>query len=236
MKKILLGVFLCSALSMAHAENTTTTQKTTAILAATCTMSATSVSLGALILPLSNQSSTGQMSVLCNKQTNYKIDMAYGGIYGVGSSNPNLVLKSINNGQAQYYNIETKVWGNNTFSTCGAGCIPTGYVNTKTTLPASYGGVCGTGGNGCYVYAIPGSYYDYGILNGTSKGDKIGYYIGLPNDNSKVWNTGNNSHTGVGTGQVETLPLKVNILTNKSSSLYPAPDFYIDTVTSQITF
>lgn len=228
---ILMAIPLVSA-STAFAETRSSSTKASASLVASCNITATNVNLGMIVLPLTNQAaSSGKINVLCNNKATYKIDLAYGGVYGTGTSDPNQVLVSKNNGQAVMYNVTTSTYGSNTFSVCGyAGCIPTGYKDSGVTT------ACLLTGGLCAVYDTGSTFYNYGVLNGASKGDKIGYYIGLPNDNSKVWNTGNYSYSGTGTGITEELNFKVNVVINKSSSLYPAPDIYTDAVTAKVSF
>lgn len=68
------------------AEVTTNTTKATATLSATCHISANNVSWGMLMLPLTTQTAQSNLNVLCNKGSLYTIDIAYGGIYGAGST------------------------------------------------------------------------------------------------------------------------------------------------------
>lgn len=91
MKKIfiftigLLGFF--SQLGYAQSSGSITANaKTTATLASVCTISAQNVNFGQISLPVSAQTSTSSMSVQCTKGSTYTISLAYGGVYGTGSS------------------------------------------------------------------------------------------------------------------------------------------------------
>ena len=70
MKKILIFIVFLLSISQIQAQTTNTatvTTKASATLASTCTMSAQNVNFGQLSLPISSQSSTSNMSVLCTK-------------------------------------------------------------------------------------------------------------------------------------------------------------------------
>lgn len=201
--------------------NTTTTNKATATLAATCTIDAQNIAFGALLTPLSAQSSTSHINILCNKNAAYTIGLAYGGIYGQGTG----IVK------LPYSNMAYSTSNGYTFQTCYYSATIDGSTYTTSEF-FIYNGYnrCSTS----VSYGTPA--YDYGRMVGVAKGDFIGYFISIPGDSSKVWNTGNNSYSGTGTGVTQTLPLNAKIIPNQSGSNYPTPDLYTDTVTATINF
>ena len=230
MKKLLLSVILTSVSLSSFAANTTTTNKSTATLSATCSISASTVSFGNMMLPLVSQSSSGNMSVLCNKGAPYTIDLAYGGIYGKGSAGSNYYVEIIGTsgsycvgyGKAFYY---YDVNGTYLSKTCQ------GLMSNYSSLTdATVDGQARK-----YTGSVPGTSYDYGVLSGV-RGDSIAYSISLPNDSSKVWNAGNNSYSDTGIGNTQNLPIRAVIIPSKSSSYNPTPDIYTDTVTATVNF
>ena len=81
-----------------------------------------------------------------------------------------------------------------------------------------------------------GTPYDYGMMKGVAKGDSVAYAIYVPDDNSKVWNMGKNSYSGLGTGKEESLNFQAKIITAQNPNSFPTPDFYMDIVTATVTY
>jgi spore coat protein U-like protein len=77
-----LGVGMLPVSSYAGILNANT--QTTATVGATCTIVAQNLNFGALTLPLSSQTASTSMSVLCSKSHAYTVGLAYGGVYGSG--------------------------------------------------------------------------------------------------------------------------------------------------------
>ena len=256
--KLIIPAILSLLISQSFAQTTATnTTKATAQLAASCTIKANNVSWGALILPLTSQSATGNMDVLCNKGAPYSIDLAYGGIYGAGSTATGYTIAFYsNNATGILYNVSG-------YGSAGMGCglgtyagqswfanltianlygsNTTGWqVNNKACVgDGTLAGTRPTGWVGAYNAAgrqsIGGPAYSYGLISGV-KGDQIGYSIEVPGASSKVWNFGVNSYAATGTGVSESIPVKATLIPGKSTSTYPAPDLYSDTVTATITY
>ena len=230
MKKIISTLLLSSILTipnmvMAQSNaNKTGTFKVNSTLTATCSLSANSVNFGAFMLPLSAQSTSGSINLLCSKQAPYTIDLAYGGVYGqgqledgtywvftdAGPNNQNLYSKYSATDKLIKTQLVTR--GLDVASTLGC-TYPSGYK-------------CFTGKTS----------YDYGVMSGAAKGDKVAYAIYVPGDNSKVWNAGKNSYSGLGTGKEESLNFQAKIITAQSPNSFPTPDFYMDTVTATVTY
>ena len=235
MKKIISTLLLSSILTipnmvMAQSNaNKTGTFKVNSTLTSTCSISANSVNFGAFMLPLSAQSSSGSINLLCSKQAPYTIDLAYGGVYGQGQTNADYWTLSSRN--AFYSN------GPHTYSKYSSSGV---FIESKGVMDnvdntGNIGRIlgCTFTGNKCSTAKTS---YDYGIMSGAAKGDKVAYAIYVPGDNSKVWNAGKNSYSGLGTGKEESLNFQAKIITAQSPNSFPTPDFYMDTVTATVTY
>ena len=225
MKKItlILGLLLSQLNTLSHAEINTNTTKATATLSATCSIPATSISFGALATPLFKQSASSTMTVLCSREAAYKIDLAFGGVYGTGAPGDGsywVFANSPNN--YTYYYIHYSATGQ--------------YIeNRKLSTPTNYQtqlGCATRGGERCYTGSTA---YDYGMMKGGVKGDTVAYTVFIPGDSSKVWNSGKNSYSSTGTGSHETISLNAQIVPAQSSA-FPTPDFYSDTIVATISY
>lgn len=253
----LSGLFFCfNALS--DTQNTSTNFQTNAQLSSACTMTASSVTWGTLILPAVSQGATGNISLLCTKSTPYNISLAYGGIYGQGTTTTqlnagNIYVKANDLNTAysytgtkvqNYYNLPNGLTPSNYMSILNSQ-YNTGYGSYSTISPttggnAVPGGICAT--NLCRVYAnnssitvinvTSGTIYDYGLmLNGSY--DSLKYVINLPNDSNQVWNTGYGVYNGVGLGVSENIPVRAKLIPTID---YPTPGVYLDSVTAKLNF
>jgi spore coat protein U-like protein len=185
----------------------------TASVAATCTIAAQNLNFGALTLPLSSQSASTSMTVLCSKSHAYTVGLAYGGIYGSGGGSGTAYGTVVNTGSQ--YNC----------------------VYTYTVGGQSYQASVGNGqSQNCpgYNYSVPA--YTYGEMIGSAKGDKIGYSIQVPGNAGEVWNNGQNNYSSTGTGVSQTIPVVGTIMPSQSGSAYPTPDSYADTVVATVSF
>ena len=230
MKKIIiLTLMLFGLIHNSQAQSTATvTTKSTATLTASCTISAQNVGFGSLILPLTTQSASSNMNVLCNKNASYTIGLAYGGIYGQVAA-PN----------GSYWTAQYCVSG------CSMASTSQEYYNQYTASGTYIGygiypylqGPPNTTYNGTKnVYMNNGTSYAYGKLIGAAHGDSVGYSIEVPGNPSQVWNTGNSTYSSSGTGTSQSIPIKATLIPGQSGSYYPTPDVYIDTVTATINF
>lgn len=228
MKQLFLSLILSALVTPSFSATNTGTTKSTATLVATCSINSTTVSFGGIMLPLSAQSASGNMSILCNKGAAYNIVLAYGGVYGKGSAGSDYYVNIIGGnwcvgyGAAFYhYDINSVYLG----KAC-QGTIPNYSSLTDATI---------NGQARKYTGSVPGASYDYGMLVG-SRGDSIAYSIAVPNDSSKVWNAGNNSYSDTGSGTTQNLSVRATLIPSKSTSANPTPDMYMDTVTATINF
>lgn len=260
-KRTLLFIFLIESLfafASAAPQNTTVAAKATASLSATCTISAQGVSFGSLIMPLTTQSASSNLILLCNRAAPYTIDLAYGGVYGSGSTttgyttsynsgDTNRNVYTINNssnalagyqycytnGLVQFVNFN----GANVQTLYGysSGNLQTdslGACNQTTFTPKGWVGAYNASGS----QSIGGPAYAYGMITGGIYGNHIAYSIEVPGSPSKVWNKGVNSYVGTATGVNQTLSVKATLIPSNSSFQYPAPDMYTDTVTATISY
>ncbi|ALF87490.1 MULTISPECIES: spore coat protein U domain-containing protein [Ralstonia solanacearum species complex] len=236
---ILTAMLMSLMTVQSFAGTTDTATKTTATLAATCTISASSIGFGMLMLPLTTQSANSTMNVLCNKGAPYKIDLAYGGVYG-GGSNSYMNYSAWESGSyVNVYNFYTSgaFVGRLECQWNGSSEWASGYsslVPIKTCLnhaPTGWVGSPTTPGSQAIIKT-----YDYGMITGAGNGNQVAYSIEVPGDPSKVWNTGVNSYSSTGTGVNQSIPIKASLVPSKINSSYPAPDMYMDTVTATITY
>ena len=226
--KIYMALLIAFASTSAMADNQSSTFKASSILTATCTLSANSVNFGAFMLPLSSQSAGSSLTMLCSNKAPYTIDLSYGGVYGQGQTgdgsywrydrSPNSYEQIWNKYSATHNFIDQKY------------VMASGFY-AEQTAAASLG--CTMAGWQCFTARTS---YDYGIMTGAAKGDSVAYSIFVPGDNSKVWNSGKNSYSGIGSGQEEQISFQAKIVPAQSGSSYPTPDFYMDTVTATVTY
>lgn len=217
--KALLSIFLAVSVSSAYCASvqpspvnaSSANTQATATLSAECTITAQDVKLGALVLPLSAQSASSSMTVLCSKSAPYTIALAYGGVYGKGETTGSPLVGSLNNGANNtcIYNINGS---NQSFQ------IP---VSQSLNCPSSYGST---------------EPYGYGMMMGVMSGDSIAYSIQVPNSLGEIWNTGEGSYSANGTGSVQSIPVVLTLVPAQSSGNYPSPDTYMDTVTATISY
>jgi spore coat protein U-like protein len=236
----------------AYAASSTASNQATATVSAVCTIVAQNLNFGNLVLPLSAQSASTSMSVLCSKNHAYTVGLAYGGVYGVGSGYQTQTLYLSN------YNATAYVSGTQTAlsyyggynsgvswsAACqrnGSGCIPqnAGYTTAGSVASGAKG--CPNTGFACTVYTTTQSQivtgtYSYGEMTGVASGDKVAYSIQVPGNPGQVWNTGNSSYSSTGTGADQSIPVVGTLVPAQSSGNYPTPDYYLDTVTATVSF
>lgn len=237
---------LVFATASASANELTDNLTTTAKIENFCSISANDLNFGVVNLPLTAQSANSTMNVLCNNNTSYTIDLAYGGIYGQGTANPASynVIRSSYTSKVSHWKINNSSGGLVAFFDC--------YTSNSMYLDAAATKLFGYASSGLqssakndvckglvYVGATNftvGQPYDYGFMNGNLKGDKLAYSIQIPDDSTKVWNAGNHSYHSIATGNIQEIQLKASLIPDKSSSKYIAQDTYLDTVTATISY
>jgi spore coat protein U-like protein len=207
----LLNASLLSLSSVKAGTSATATQAT-ATLSSSCTIVAQNLNFGALVLPLSAQSASTSMNVLCSKNHAYTVGLAYGGVYGQGAS-INLPL-TVNSGRNGY-----------------AYCVYSETINGQLyQTSTNYGQTCASS----IAYNIPS--YAYGKMIGSAKGDNVAYSIQVPGQPGQIWNAGNYTYNSTGTGASQTIPVVGTLVPGQSGSSYPTPDTYMDTVTATVNF
>lgn len=216
----------------AKAGNTSASNQATATLSSSCTISAQNLNFGNLVLPLSAQNASANMTVLCSKNHAYTIGLAYGGVYGQGTTTGNSWTIEQSGGT---YNIF--YYRNGTFYTGidGRTCAQVlswseSVVGTANDV-AQTGWTCGATGS----FAVT-SAYGYGKMIGVAKGDNVAYSIQVPGQPAQIWNAGESSYSATGTGATQTIPVVGTIVPAQSGSSYPTPDTYLDTVTATVNF
>lgn len=220
----ILSVAIILLSNHALADNLQVGNKASATLAASCRITAQSISFGALALPLTAQSATSNLTVLCSKEAAYKIDMAFGlstnywmingagGLWADSTWRANTILvdstgKTISSGGFSYPQ------GSDPYA------LMAGAMKCTYTADGKCHATAGSANNGVMVGAK----------------DSVAYTIFIPGDTSKVWNVGKNSYLGTGTGASQSIPVQAQIVPG-SSTPFPAPDMYSDTVNATITY
>lgn len=138
-----VGVMTSILTTLAQANTNTATTKATATLSSLCVISTQNINFGQISLPVSTQSASSNMTVQCTKGSSYTIGLAYGGIYGQGSS------------------VQTQT-GTQTISNCshyfGGNCDQwdTTYVPVYTTTTSyyTYGKMTGSTSGDSIGYSI----------------------------------------------------------------------------------
>lgn len=200
-------------LNLSIAATTTSASKATATLAASCQIKAHDVNFG-VIDPRTSASgvtSTSNMELFCSKGATYTV--------ALGGTNAN-------------YTVDGNYFGNSYACPNNCAGIPTNYhyyyiysgSTDYITNPSAYSSRV-LYYNGTYVNNL-------NSMKGISSGESIAYKITLPGDDSKIWNRGNYNYTTVGTGANQVIPVKATLTT----TAYPTPDNYSDTVTAAVTF
>lgn len=231
---LILGLtVLCNIPEASFAGTSSASTQANATLAATCTISAQNLSFGNLVLPISAQSASTSMSVLCSKNHAYTIGLAYGGVYGQGGVT-----------SGDYWTTGGGSGGCSRTS-CNYSITYTEFNSTGTQInTATYnwnGGATPTPPNTTYN-SSNGEYtsnatvgYAYGKMIGVSSGDSVAYSIAVPNNPGQIWNAGESSYSSTGTGASQTIPVVGTLVPSQSGS-YPTPDTYMDTVTATVNF
>lgn len=211
---------------------TSASTQTTATLSSSCTITAQNLNFGNLVLPLSAQSTSANMSVLCSKNHAYTIGLAYGGVYGQGTTTGNSwnIQQSGGTYNIFYYKNGTFLTGIDGRTCAQVLSWSESVVGTANDV-AQTGWTCGATG----TFAVT-SAYGYGKMIGVANGDNIAYSIQVPGQPAQIWNAGESSYSATGTGASQTIPVVGTIVPSQSGSNYPPPDSYMDTVTATINF
>jgi spore coat protein U-like protein len=211
--------------------NSTASTQATATVSATCTIQANNLSFGSLVLPIASQGASTSMNVLCSKNASYTINLAYGGVYGSGSSVATGTLGSAGN----YFNNS---WIGGTGISYSEGYCAYNVAGQTDSYYTIAPNMNQADNYGCAKTAqlTIGKSYSYGVMTGVANGDSIAYSIQTPGNASTVWNTGLGSYTATGTGISQSIPVTGTLLPSQSTSPYPSPDSYLDTVTATVSF
>jgi spore coat protein U-like protein len=227
----------CTIPVTAYAGSSSANTQTTATLSATCVINAQNLNFGNITLPLSAQSASTSMSVLCNNKASYTVALAYGGVYGAQPNN--VAYYQTAGSQVVNGKLTTTI---NAYSSTGTilssfvlpypGCACTGGFASEI---ASYTGNSIDNENTKYINNNYSTGYSYGKMIGVASGDQIGYSIQVPGNPGTVWNTGSGSYTATGSGVTQSIPV-TGVLVPAQSGAYPTPDYYMDTVTATVNF
>lgn len=230
----------------------------TAKIENTCTISAEDVNFGVVYSPLTSQASNSTMNVHCTNATAYKIDLAYGGVYGSGSGSGEkgsytytIVRETSDNQAIKIYNNSVAISTAPRDIFCSKTSPSYIFLYTKEavdfygdpnavhdTYVADTKRLCAGNSVNRAVFDTLGqsTSYAYGVMKGSLRGDNLAYSISVPGDVTKVWNVGNSSYSATGNGESQEIVINAKIVPENSSSKYPAQDMYTDTVTAVIAY
>lgn len=251
----LLTILMATPITMlqvqsAHAGTTSANNQATATVSAVCTISAQNLNFGNLVLPLSAQSASTSMSVLCSKNHSYTVGLAYGGVYGQGqsqtptSASVSSYCATSTTDDNGYYTLYNAYNASGTQVASVYGAYALGLISSSTLQPGqciapTAAGQTLTSSDGKYgplTFNPVTVAYAYGKMIGVSHGDNVAYSIQVPGNPGQVWNAGENNYTATGTGGTQTIPVVGTIVPAQSGGNYPTPDYYLDTVTATVSF
>jgi spore coat protein U-like protein len=236
--------------SSSYAASSSASNQATATVAAVCTISAQNLNFGNLVLPLSAQSASTNMTVLCSKNHSYTVGMAYGGVYGQGQSQTPTSASvasycaTSTTDDGGYYTLYNAYNASGSQVASVYGAYTLGLISISTLKPGqcaspTTAGKTLTSSDGKYgplTFNAVTVAYAYGKMIGVAKGDNVAYSIQVPGNPGQVWNTGENNYTSTGTGSNQTIPVVGTLVPAQSSGNYPTPDYYMDTVTATVSF
>lgn len=228
--------------------------KTTAKIENFCNIVANDVNFGVVNLPVTAQTASSEMSVLCSNNTPYKINILAGiSSSGLGPGTYTYVITHNTN-----YNQGVKVYKNGVaISSAGMDiyCASENIYFKSAEAISFYGmegGKIDMPYNSNYQkYDLCASNFMYASafnqiaadnatrargMKGAAKGDVLGYKITLPNDSTKIWIKGMNEYSAKGTGSLQKITVNAQILPEDSSSKYVAEDIYVDTLTAEVSY
>lgn len=209
-----LAIFVMSFMaSYTYATTSTVSPKATATLTSSCRLTAQNVNFGVITLPMTGngQSASSTMNLYCTKGTSYTVSLNY------GYTTTTMLNKAAG---GDYYKFVNGV-NVGRIGFLNPASPPDGYVYDPTGTTTNF-----------YLSS------DTGTMVGATKGDGIAYQITVPNDDANYWSGTTTGHvyTDIGTGDVQTLPIKATATTGVRGSAYPAPDSYSSTVTATVTY
>lgn len=208
----------------------TNANKATAQIVSSCQIQSQNISFGSLMLPITSQQATSNLTVLCNRSSTYVISM-------LQNNNIWIVVPNGSPSLSYAWNTDTSTRVSLNSTSCGSlganACISTyGYTDSGSASSLGLSSAVCSYPPGCEIYKNGSG--NNGTMKGASKGDIVAYLIEHPTTPSKSWNT-INTYTDVGTGLSQNISVKA-VLVPSGGSAYPTPDLYSDIVTTQITF
>lgn len=245
-----LSIMSLSAVAQVTPVNTNIDIK--ALIDPGCFLNADDINFGVLAMPITNQSASSNMRVLCSKDTNLSIEMVYGASYGGGSVSGTFTAERVGSGDSfNVYNIY-KDGVKYTQSVSDIYCMPNGELYLDSWEIAylyndlykdeySAGGGFDPKGNICSgtqintetlaALGVPSQ----GTLTGITSGDQIVYSLEVPNSSTKVWNS-TNKYPIVATGVEQSIPMKANIKSSENPTYRMSPDMYSSILTVVLTY
>lgn len=230
--------------------------KASAKIESFCKINTQDINFGVINSPLTSQSGSSEMNVLCSNKTPYEINLSYGGKYAeykpssISINSKEYSLISIKSNEATFAENGVSMEKTSYSFRCSStlGIIFTkkyehifqglGYnlVYTGSWVADSKGVCISDKISTTFLNKFSGTGYDYGVMNGSFKGDALAYRVTIPGEPNKVWQKGSNSYKNIGTGEIQTIPVNASLVPDKSTSKYLAQDTYLDTITASISY
>lgn len=246
----LLALSIMSLSAVAQVTPVNTNIDIKALINPGCFLNADDINFGVLAMPITNQSASSNMRVLCSKDTNLSIEMVYGASSG-GSVNGTFeavhMYGNANDSSYQIYKDGVKYTQAPTYSS-DIKCKFNGYVLVnykeiadlyKVEYPAGTwvpdtGNICSGRNINTETLAALGV-PSQGKLTGITSGDQIVYSLEVPNSSTKVWNS-TNKYPIVATGVEQSIPMKANIKSSENPTYRMSPDMYSSVLTVVLTY
>lgn len=250
----LLALSIMSLSAVAQVTSVNTNIDIKALIDPGCFLNADDINFGVLAMPITNQSASSNMRVLCSKDTNLSIEMVYGASSGGGSVSGKFT--AVRSGYATHpsdgsiLSASYIIYKDDVRYTASGIDISCSYSGEfyfykkeisdlyKVGYPGKWhpdtGNICsGTNLNTETVaaFGVPSQ----GKLTGITKGEQIVYSLELPNSSTKVWNS-TNKYPIVATGVEQSIPMKANIKSSENPTYRMSPDMYSSILTVVLTY
>ncbi len=248
----LLALSIMSLSAVAQVTPVNTNIDIKALIDPGCFLNADDINFGVLAMPITNQSASSNMRVLCSKDTNLSIEMVYGASSGGGSVSGTFTAVRTDHAHGQPYNTY-KIYKDGVeyrHSSYDISCsIGYGGVSIQDKKiadlykfdPLIYqtwvhdtGNICSGNEINTETLAALGV-PSQGTLTGITSGDQIVYSLEVPNSSTKVWNS-TNKYPIVATGVEQSIPMKANIKSSENPTYRMSPDMYRSILTVVLTY
>lgn len=212
-----------------------------------CFLNADDINFGILSMPITNQSASSNMRVLCSKNTDLSIEIVYGASTSGGQTSGTFTAVLKNSNAANHYKINKDGVAYTKWNT-DVSCSPTLGMQVYSQEIANLYNVTYVAGawqpdvaNICSGKNINTSTLaslgipSQGKLTGLSNGEQIAFSIEVPNNSTQVWNS-TNKYPIITTGIEQSIPMKANIKSSENPTHRMSPDIYQSILTVVVTY